>query len=95
MSFIVKDYERDKIYRLSRRMSALNNLLSTLDNSQLDFENKEELKQKINQDINDCDQRMHDWWSVISKRYNLQNINQDISNFKVNIYTGELCEIQN
>lgn len=114
MSLIIKDYERDKIYRLNRRMSALYNLLSTLDNSQIDFENlekfedlkdsennflnlktKEDLKQKIRKDIDDCEKRMHNWWTIISKRYNLQDKNQDISNFQVNIYTGELCEIQN
>lgn len=57
----VKEYEREKVYRISRRIDALNNLLQTLDNTSINFDNLTELKFKINNDILMCQERQKKW----------------------------------
>ncbi len=85
-SITVKNYERDKLYRIVRRQLALKNLLYTIDNSDIDFEKgKETLKQKIENDIEKCELRKKRWWETIGKRYQLQ-INTE--SFEVSLYNG-------
>ena len=43
----VKDYERNKIYRLHRRLDGLNELLETLDNTKIQIKNLENMKERI------------------------------------------------
>lgn len=82
----IKEYEREKAYRLSRRLEALQNLLKTIDDSLLTFENPDELKLKIKNDISICEEKQNKWWEVIRKRYSLP-IDKSL---KVQIYTGEI-----
>lgn len=89
---IVKDYEREKIYRLVRRQDALVNLLNTIDNTEIALsENRDDFKQKIEKDIVECQNKQKLWWKVICKRYNLdENI---AHNLKISIYTGEVFKV--
>ena len=82
----VKEYEREKVYRLSRRLDALYNLLETIDNSYLNFENPDELKLRIKNDISRCKEKQNKWWRIICKRYSLPSE----KTLKVQIYTGEI-----
>lgn len=82
----VKEYEREKVYRLSRRLDALYNLLRTIDNSYLNFEKPDELKLRIKKDISRCKAKQNEWWEIICKRYSLPSK----KNLKVQIYTGEI-----
>ena len=89
---IVKDYEREKIYRLVRRQDALINLLNTIDNTEITLsENKDDFKQKIEKDIVECQNKQKLWWKVICKRYKLNENN--IQKLKVSIHTGEIFKV--
>ena len=85
----VKEYEREKIYRISRRIDALNNLLQTVENTKISFDNLPELKLKINNDILMCQERQKKWWQIICKKYSLP----EVKDIKVQVYTGEIYGI--
>lgn len=67
----VLELERNKIYRLNRRLEALNELLFALDNSTIEFSNKEILRKKLKDDIINCGKRIKNWWDIMSEKYNL------------------------
>ena len=67
----VKEYEREKIYRLNRRLDGLNELLETIDNTKIKLDNPNNLKQNINRDILVCKDRIQKWWNIIFAKYNL------------------------
>ncbi len=68
----VEDYERNKIYRLNRRLDSLNELLEMLGNTQIQIPNSDSLSEKINRDIIDCKKRIQKWWNIIANKYNLR-----------------------
>ncbi len=67
----VKEYKRDKIYRLNRRLDGLYELLETTDNTNISFENPEKMREDIKEDIVDCKNRIQKWWNIIGEKYNL------------------------
>lgn len=82
---VVKDYERDKIYRLTRRYEALINLLDTTvskDKSDCKF------IQEIKDSLNDCERRQKNWWDRIYKKYNLEKYSNH--KLRISIFTGEI-----
>lgn len=79
---VVKNYERDKIYRLTRRHEALQNLLNTSYNKNSYF------VQKIKDSLSDCEIRQKKWWEKIFQRYRLEKYSN--KKLRVSIYTGEI-----
>lgn len=67
----VREYERDKIYRLNRKLDGLYELLETLDNTTIQFKNPEKLQEDIKRDIEDCKKKIQKWWNVIGQKYHL------------------------
>ena len=67
----VKDYERNKIYRLHRRLDGLNELLETLDNTKIQIKNLENMKERIKSDIISCQNKKQKWWNIIGIKYKL------------------------
>ena len=67
----VKEYEKDKIYRLNRRLDGLYELLETMDNTKIAFKTPEKLQEDVKKDIVDCKSRIQKWWDIIGKKYNL------------------------
>lgn len=68
---IVKDYEREKIYRLNRRLDGLQELLETIDNTKIKFLDSQAMKKNIEKDISECESRIQTWWNIIVQKYNL------------------------
>ncbi|GHV30162.1 hypothetical protein FACS189481_4030 [Clostridia bacterium] len=66
----VKDYERDKIYRLNRRIDGLNDLLQTFENTKIQMQSKEKSKD-IQQEIETCQKRIQKWWDLMSVKHSL------------------------
>ena len=65
--------EKDKIYRLNRRLDALTELLEKVDNGTLSVEvkNTNDLANSLKNDIELCKTRIQKWWNIIIKKYNL------------------------
>lgn len=84
----VKENERKKIYRLNRRLDALNELLTTIDNTKIKFSDPVKMKDSIIRDIADCKVRIEKWWNIIGRKYNLPNDEQ----FTVLFRTGEIVK---
>lgn len=84
----VKEYERDKIYRLNRRLDGLYELLETIDNTKINFENPEKMREDIKKDIVDCKNRIQRWWNIIGEKYNLP----EGENFSVIFASGDIIE---
>lgn len=84
----VEDYERNKIYRLNRRLDSLNELLEMLGNTQIQIPNSDSLSEKIKGDIIDCKKRIQKWWDIISDEYNL------CGEMVVSYETGEITRKQ-
>ncbi|MCL2310914.1 MAG: hypothetical protein FWC41_00285 [Firmicutes bacterium] len=86
---ILESYEKEKLYRVFRRYDALYNLLETLDNSKIIFEDKDQLVKKINEDISECKEKKKGLWSIIQKKYALPS---DLRTIKLSILTGEIVK---
>ena len=84
----VKEYERDKIYRLNRRLDGLYELLETIDNTKINFENPEKMREYVKEDIVDCKNRIQKWWNIIGEKYNLP----EGENFSVIFASGDIIE---
>lgn len=85
----VKEYERDKIYRLNRRLDGLYELLETIGNTKIEFESPEKLQEDIKKDIIDCKNRIQKWWNIIGEKYNLPKGEK----FSVSFESGDIIEI--
>lgn len=68
---VVKDYEREKIYRLNRRLDGLSELLEMINNTKIKFTDPKRLKKDIEKDISDCNFRIQKWWNIIVSKYKL------------------------
>lgn len=68
----VKEYERNKMYRLNRRIDGLNELLDMLPKTKIKLEKDYDLLEKeIKKDIIDCKNKIQKWWNIIGCKYNL------------------------
>lgn len=68
----VQEYERNKIYRLNRRIDGLNELLDMIPKTKIKLEkNCDLLENEIKKDIIDCKNKIQKWWNIIGYKYNL------------------------
>ncbi len=76
--------EKDKIYRLNRRLDALTELLEKVNNGTLSVEVKDidTLASSLKNDIELCKARIQKWWNIIIKKYNLPRDKKFVAYFE-------------